>query len=50
MPSYRAEIVQEQTGFELSWSDRLETLPPPSTRELTALQRLDPKGSRKRFL
>ncbi len=50
LPSYSADRVQEQTGFELSWSDRLETLPPPSTRELIALQQLDPKGSRKRFL
>ena len=50
LPGHTPEMVQEQTGFELSWDNRLETLPPPSTEELTALKQLDPEGSRKRFL
>lgn len=50
LPGHTAETVQSRTGFELNWSEPLETLAPPSPGELQALQRLDPQGSRKRFL
>jgi glutaconate CoA-transferase subunit B len=44
------EEVQSSTGFELTWTDPVETLAPPTSREQSALQRLDPKGLRERLL
>jgi glutaconate CoA-transferase subunit B len=44
------EEVQSSTGFELTWTDPVETLSPPTSREQSALQRLDPKGLRERLL
>jgi glutaconate CoA-transferase subunit B len=50
LASYTPERVQKETGFELSWNTPLETLPPPTVEELSALNQLDPEGSRIRFL
>jgi glutaconate CoA-transferase subunit B len=44
------EEIQSSTGFELTWTDPVETVPPPTSKELGALQKLDPKGLRERFL
>jgi acyl CoA:acetate/3-ketoacid CoA transferase beta subunit len=49
LAGYTPEGVQKETGFELSWNTPLETLPPPTAEELSALNQLDPEGSRKRF-
>ncbi len=50
LPGLSAPEVQSQTGFELTWPDPLENIPPPSRSELDALGRLDPEGHRSRFL
>lgn len=50
LAGHTAEEVQSRTGFELTWTDPLETLAPPSSKELEALERLDPESRRERFL
>ena len=42
--------VETRTGFELTWSDPVETLAPPTEEERKALEQLDPGGRRTRFL
>jgi glutaconate CoA-transferase subunit B len=50
LPGHTTDQVRSRTGFELTRSDPLETLPPPSQKDLDALHRLDPEGHRSRFL
>ena len=38
------EQVQENTGFELSFADKMETTEPPRADELEVLRELDPQA------
>jgi glutaconate CoA-transferase subunit B len=44
------DAIQSSTGFELTWTNPMETVPPPTSKEQKALHFLDPKGLRERFL
>jgi len=47
---HTAEEVESRTGFELTWTDPLETVPLPSSKEQETLDRLDPERRRERYL
>ncbi len=46
-PGITREEVQDNTGFELRWAERVETTPLPSPEELAIVRHLDPE---RRFL
>jgi len=50
LPGRSVGEVETQTGFDLTWSDPVETLAPPTEKERKALEQLDPGGRRTRFL
>ena len=50
LPGHDVQEVLLKTGFDLDWSDSVETLPAPNREEREALERLDPEGRRARFL
>lgn len=50
LPGQTPAHVQSRTGFQLTWSESVPTIPPPSKEELAALEKLDPRGARRRFL
>lgn len=49
-PGVTFEQVQENTGFELVRPDSIPTTPAPTAEQLALIDRLDPKGARRKVL
>lgn len=49
-PGVSFEQVQENTGFELARADALPVTPAPTAEQLALIDRLDPKGQRRKVL